>query len=131
MYETWLIQNGKAYNAIGEKERRYEVFKNNLKFIDEENLKEGRTFKLGLNGFADLTNEEYRLRYLGSKMNPNRNDSKIVSDRYSFLDGERLPEFVDWRTKGAVAPVKNQGSCGKAFRTFVHFKFLRFFCCFI
>uniref|UniRef100_A0A7N0T149 Cysteine protease n=1 Tax=Kalanchoe fedtschenkoi TaxID=63787 RepID=A0A7N0T149_KALFE len=112
LYESWVARHGKAYNAIGEKEKRYAVFKDNLKFIDEHNAAEGTTYKLGLNAFADLTVEEYRSRFLGAKMDPNRRGSRPESDRYAAVNGEKLPESVDWRKKGAVAPVKNQGSCG-------------------
>lgn len=112
LYEKWLMKNGKAYNAIGEKEKRFEIFKDNLKFIDEHNSVDNRTYKVGLNRFADLTNEEYRNMYLGAKMDRNRRLSKPKSERYAFQDGEKLPESVDWREKGAVGPVKDQGSCG-------------------
>ncbi|KAF8377587.1 hypothetical protein HHK36_030969 [Tetracentron sinense] len=111
IYESWLTKHGKAYNALGEKERRFEIFKDNLRFIDEHNT-ENRTYKIGLNRFADLTNEEYRSMYLGAKTDAKRKFSKPKSDRYAFRSGDDLPESVDWRTKGAVAPVKDQGNCG-------------------
>ncbi|MBA0747233.1 hypothetical protein Gogos_004161 [Gossypium gossypioides] len=112
MYEDWLVKHGKVYNGLGEKEKRFEIFKDNLRFIDEHNSEETHSFKLGLNQFADLTNEEYRFTFLGVKK-PNKKVSKR-SDRYLQLLGEAaLPDSVDWRTKGAVAPVKDQGSCGK------------------
>ncbi|KAJ7967494.1 Cysteine proteinase [Quillaja saponaria] len=114
MYEAWLVKHGKAYNALGEKEKRFEIFKDNLKFIEEHNMAEKRTYKLGLNRFADLTNEEYRAIYLGSKMNRSAGNLSGTrkSDRYAYKVGDELPESVDWREKGAVVPVKDQGQCG-------------------
>ncbi len=113
MYEAWLVKHGKAYNALGEKEKRFEIFKDNLRFIDEHNTQENRTYKLGLNRFADLTNEEYKSMFLGTKMDRKGRLSNTKSDRYAYRAGEDLPETVDWREKGAVVEVKDQGQCGE------------------
>ncbi|CAM8929547.1 unnamed protein product [Rhodiola kirilowii] len=111
LYEKWLAHHAKSYNVIGEKEKRFEIFKDNLNFIDEHNA-QPRSYRLGLNRFADLTNEEYRSTFLGAKLDRSRRVGKLRSDRYKVRDVEELPEAVDWREKGAVAPVKDQGSCG-------------------
>lgn len=111
LYQHWLIKHGKAYNAIGEKEKRFEIFKDNLKFIDEHNSVR-RTYKVGLNRFADLTNDEYREKHLGAKMDRSRRLLSKKSERYVFQSGDELADSVDWVKKGAVAPVKDQGSCG-------------------
>ncbi|GAV71856.1 Peptidase_C1 domain-containing protein/Granulin domain-containing protein/Inhibitor_I29 domain-containing protein [Cephalotus follicularis] len=115
MYEMWLLKHGKAYNALGEKEMRFEVFKDNLRFVDDHNSV-NRTYKVGLNKFADLTNEEYRKIYLGTRMERKQHGNgrllRPKSDRYLFRVGDDLPESVDWRKKGAVVDVKDQGQCG-------------------
>ncbi|CAD6261984.1 unnamed protein product [Miscanthus lutarioriparius] len=113
MYAEWMATHGRTYNAIGEEERRYQVFRDNLRYIDEHNAAADagvHSFRLGLNRFADLTNEEYRATYLGVRTKPQR--ERKLSTRYHAADNEDLPESVDWRTKGAVAEVKDQGSCG-------------------
>lgn len=113
IYESWLVKHGKFYNAIGEKDNRFQIFKDNLKYIDQHNAAGDRSFKLGLNKFADLTVDEYRLKYVGGKKKSGRKvTGKVKSDRYVVKSGDVLPESVDWRTKGAVAPVKDQGNCG-------------------
>ncbi|XP_074313172.1 cysteine proteinase mucunain-like [Silene latifolia] len=118
IYEKWLVHHGKNYNALGEKEKRFEIFKDNLKFIDEHNSgSESKSYELGLNKFADLTNEEFRAKYFGAKR---KNLGGVVekknlkSSRYLVKEGEEdeLPVNVDWREKGAVAHVKDQGQCG-------------------
>ncbi|KAL5559083.1 hypothetical protein UlMin_035294 [Ulmus minor] len=107
MYEEWIVKHGKNYNALGEKEKRFEIFKDNLRYIDDHNS-QNLPYKLGLNRFADLTNEEYRSKYLGTKAS----GKKKISNRYAPRVGESLPDSVDWRKEGAVAPVKDQGGCG-------------------
>ncbi|KAF3439003.1 hypothetical protein FNV43_RR17278 [Rhamnella rubrinervis] len=112
IYDQWLAKHNKAYNGLGEKDRRFEIFKENLRFIDQHNA-QNRSYKVGLNRFADLTNEEYRAKFLGARTDAKRRvmKSRNASRRYAF-SGEKLPESVDWRQKGAVTPIKDQGNCG-------------------
>lgn len=113
IYEAWMEKHGKKAQSNGlvgeEKDQRFEIFKDNLRFIDEHNNK-NLSYKLGLTRFADLTNEEYRSIYLGAK--PKKRVLK-ASDRYQPRVGDAIPDSVDWRKEGAVAAVKDQGSCGK------------------
>lgn len=114
LYESWLVQHGKFYNALGEKEKRFQIFKDNLQYIEQHNAGD-HEYKLGLNKFADLTVDEYRMKYTGVKKNVERKMKSVKSERYVVGNGDDLPEAVDWRTTGAVAAVKDQGSCGEFF----------------
>ncbi|KAL5562313.1 hypothetical protein UlMin_032060 [Ulmus minor] len=109
LFELWISKHGKIYNSLEEKIQRFEVFKDNLKHIDERN-KEISSYWLGLNEFADLSHDEFKNKYLGLKSEVFR--MRQSSEDFSYRDVEALPKSVDWRKKGAVAPVKNQGSCG-------------------
>ncbi|XP_028760525.1 zingipain-2 isoform X2 [Neltuma alba] len=115
IYEEWLVKHRKASNSngLGEKLRRFKIFKDNLKYIDDHNS-QNHTYKLGLNGFADLTNHEYATMYLGTVSDPKRRVVKAnsASRRYALNDGDKLPSHVDWRLKAALTPIKDQGSCG-------------------
>ncbi|XP_039014599.1 cysteine protease XCP1-like [Hibiscus syriacus] len=109
LFESWLSKHGKIYESIEEKLLRFEVFKDNLMHIDRRN-KEISSYWLGLNEFADLSHEEFKSKYLGLKSQVFR--KKQSPTDFTYRDVVDLPKSVDWRKKGAVTPVKNQGSCG-------------------
>lgn len=111
LFENWLSSFEKAYETVEEKWHRFEVFKDNLKHIDETN-KVVKNYWLGLNEFADLSHEEFKNKYLGLKTDLARRGDERSYEEFAYKDVEALPKSVDWRKKGAVAEVKNQGSCG-------------------
>lgn len=115
LFEKWLVKHGKIYNALGEKAKRFEIFKENLRFIDEHNKNfPNKTYTLGLNVFADLTDDEYQSWYLGTRIDLEGMLSTFDdSDEYLHqVESESLPDSVDWRRDGFVLPIKNQGRCG-------------------
>ena len=63
----------------------------------------------GVNKFTDLTAEEFKATY-ASGYRAQEKRSKNVN--LTLLHGAAPPSEVDWTTKGAVTPVKDQGQCG-------------------
>lgn len=102
---------GKAYSSEAEEAHRFGIFKDNLAFVEAENAK-NHTYELGVNKFADLTEEEFATRYArgGAKPESLFGDAPFLGFHESH--GEDVPDSVDWRTKGVLTPVKNQEECG-------------------
>ncbi|KAF8052919.1 hypothetical protein N665_1492s0023 [Sinapis alba] len=120
IYLQWCAKHGKTSNnngIINQQDERFNIFKDNLRFIDLHNgNNKNATYKLGLTMFADLTNDEYRRLYLGARTEPVRRITKaknVNMMKYSAaVNDVEVPETVDWRQKGAVNAIKNQGTCG-------------------
>jgi KDEL-tailed cysteine endopeptidase len=112
-HESWMAQYGRVYKDAAEKSQRFEIFKANARFIESFNAG-GHKFWLDTNQFADISNDEFR----ATKTNKGFIANKVkvpTSFMYENMSLDALPATVDWRTKGAVTPVKDQGQCGKYF----------------
>lgn len=110
-HREWMGQYGRIYKDETDKAKRFEIFRENLRRIEALN-KVNRGFTLGLNEFADLTNEEFRSSRTGYKGINSLQSSKSSSTLFRYQNSTAVPSTMDWRTKGAVTPVKNQGNCG-------------------
>jgi len=107
-WSEFKASHGKAYDDSLEELRRFEIFSANVKFVQAENQK-GHDFDLAVNEFADLTPEELA-EHSGLRELPTDAGMPLLGTH--TWRGEDLPEELDWSEKGAVTPVKNQGSCG-------------------
>lgn len=106
-HEQWMALHGRVYVDAAERERRFTIFKKNVQYIESIN-NAGRPYKLSVNGFADLTNEEFKASRNGYK---SPFYSKATPFKYENVTV--VPSSMDWRKKGAVTPIKDQGQCGK------------------
>ncbi|CAI9099951.1 OLC1v1036853C1 [Oldenlandia corymbosa var. corymbosa] len=105
-HEQWMVQYGRVYKDDAEKASRYNIFKKNVEYIESFNKAGTKSYKLGINKFADLTNEEFTSAR--NKYKPR--ECKGTLFRYENLSA--VPASMDWRKKGAVTPIKDQGQCG-------------------
>ncbi|KAL6289572.1 hypothetical protein ACE6H2_007082 [Prunus campanulata] len=111
-HDQWMTKYGRVYADNAEKERRFAIFKNNVQFVEKFNAEGSKTYKLGLNEHSDLSDEEFFRQRTGYKRATEFTSSANISFRYKDLSPTDVPPSIDWREKGAVTPIKNQGSCG-------------------
>ncbi|XP_065856841.1 senescence-specific cysteine protease SAG39-like [Euphorbia lathyris] len=108
MHEQWMSLYGRVYKDSTEKEMRFNIFKQNVHLIESFNKDEAKSFKLGINQFADLTNQEF-------KASRNRFKGHMCSEQvgpFRYENISAVPTSMDWRKKGAVTAIKDQGQCG-------------------
>ena len=98
----------KRYSSIQELETRFDIFRKNFIGILAHNADFSQNFTMGVNQFTDLTPEEFRAQYVGGLK------TEVGSfGCKSFSSGASgAPSSIDWRAKGAVNPVRDQGQCG-------------------
>ncbi|MED6170038.1 hypothetical protein PIB30_026890 [Stylosanthes scabra] len=109
-HEQWMAQYGKVYKDPQEKEKRFRIFSENVNYIEAFNNAGNKPYKLGINQFADLTNDEFTSSRNGFKGHLYSSVERTTTFRYENVTD--VPASVDWRQKGAVTPIKNQGQCG-------------------
>uniref|UniRef100_A0A914WAQ5 Cathepsin L-like n=1 Tax=Plectus sambesii TaxID=2011161 RepID=A0A914WAQ5_9BILA len=113
-WEAYKEMHGKVYTSESEDSERLQIFLTAQQTIREHNEAYARgekDFYLGLNHLSDLLPEEYNIL---NGFIPLSDDS-LANDNYTTIlppINVKLPRSVDWRRRGYVTPVKNQGRCG-------------------
>ena len=100
----YVSKYGKSYGTKAEFEFRSAQFKQTLSKIAALNEENG-TSTHGINKFADYTPAEWK-KMLGLK------SAQVGAKEATILSEDNLADEVNWVTKGAVTPVKDQGQCG-------------------
>ncbi|MED6222364.1 hypothetical protein PIB30_063617 [Stylosanthes scabra] len=114
-HEQWMASYGRVYKNNEEKIKRQEILKQNLEFVEGFNndKERNKSFWVSLNPFSDLTNEEFVASYTGAlhnqKPQPTNDDFKFGYQNMSLTNIEESK--LDWREKGAVNKIKEQGLC--------------------
>ncbi|KAJ3697401.1 hypothetical protein LUZ61_001106 [Rhynchospora tenuis] len=111
-FSSFISRFGKTYKDEAERLYRLSVFKANMRRA-QLHQKLDPSAVHGVTKFFDLTPKEFR-KYMGLKKVSRDKARKAFGSAQEapILPTDNLPENFDWREKGAVTGVKNQGSCG-------------------
>ena len=102
-FEGFIQKYGKQYNSVEEFNSRFEIYRDNMEFAMNENARQNN-YTLGETIFSDLNLDEFHYY---------KNNYMVGSTCESFKSVDvDAPVELDWREKGAVTPVKDQGQCG-------------------
>jgi C1A family cysteine protease len=119
LFKAWHLLFKKEYTLdTNEAKSRFRIFKENLKFIKENNAKSNGLF-LGLNQFSDLTNEEYRKLQLSSTLGKKVRQLARENEEKSILEGKwesaqpsNYKDLQEVDHRPYFGPARNQKSCG-------------------
>ncbi|CAN6212210.1 unnamed protein product [Urochloa humidicola] len=122
-FRSWQAAYNRSYPTAAERLRRFEVYRRNMALIEATN-RLGLSYRLGETPFTDLTSDEFLATHTMPRRLPRDRDAatrQLITTRAGPVSEGRywnhtglddVPESVDWRTKGAMTPVKNQQDCG-------------------
>lgn len=103
----------RLYKSSQEDKLRFQIFETNLELINKHNIRYEKgevSYIMGINQFADLTDEEFTGTYLGYRKSDNE-----YNKHFAPSENYMAPDSIDWRSKGVVLSVKDQGNCGSSY----------------
>lgn len=112
-FARWKQVHGKEYGTSEEHEARFAAWKDNLVVVvahNEAHARGEKSFRLGMNKLADMSNQEYRSKLLSYRSNTMRTTTPIAT--YEYDASLAVPDEWDWRPLGVVNKVKDQAQCG-------------------
>ncbi|XP_046681422.1 cathepsin L-like proteinase isoform X2 [Homalodisca vitripennis] len=92
--------------------QRKNIFRQKMRFITSTN-RANLSYSLGVNHLVDYTPEELKA-LTACSFSSGFFDGDVPFEEIGneTSDGLSVPGFWDWRNRGAVTPVKDQGNCG-------------------
>lgn len=111
-FADYLKESGKSYSTSnGEYKSRQAIFEKNLLKIRQHNSDKTKTWKMGVNRFTDMTDEELKYWKGGNKKSLNK---KNLSTKIIEKDLKSLPNSIDWRDFDVITAVKDQVSSSQS-----------------
>ncbi|XP_017106640.2 cathepsin L1 [Drosophila bipectinata] len=118
-WHTFKLEHRKNYQDETEERFRLKIFNENKHKIAKHNQlwASGKvSYKLAVNKYADMLHHEFRQTMNGFNYTLHKQlraaDESFKGVTFISPEHVTLPKTVDWRDKGAVTGVKDQGHCG-------------------
>uniref|UniRef100_A0A8B9LJK0 Cathepsin L.1 n=1 Tax=Astyanax mexicanus TaxID=7994 RepID=A0A8B9LJK0_ASTMX len=113
-FHGWKMKFGKSYDSEEEESQRKMTWLTNRKLVLEHNMlaDQGlKSYRLDMNHFADMDNQEYQARFKSCLVSYNRTKPRGGPLFLQQQADTTLPCAVDWIAAGYVTKVNQQKQC--------------------